>query len=122
MHTRELGCTEARRVLIPVLQEESSDIGDLYLTTQLYVIPIYPHPQLPAPLANLSDLQFRDPFLGCPVGTHRTVDGVTDMIFINAYTGSEHPGDLILRKSARGICRDRLVCFSKPVASCLVYK
>ena len=106
MHIPELGCTEARWVLIPVLQGELSDTGDLYLATQLYVIPIHPHPQLATSLADLSDLQFRNPFLGCPVGTHRAVGGAADLIFIDTCNGSEHPGDVILRKFARGICRD----------------
>ena len=78
-----------------VLQKEPPETSDPRLTTQLYVIPIHSHSQPATPLTDLSDLQLRDPFLSCPVGTHRAIGGTADVVFINARSGGEHPNDVI---------------------------
>ena len=71
---------------------------------QTCALPIYPHPKLTTPLADLPDLQLCHSFLGRPVGTHRRVGRTTDVIFTNTRNGSEHPGDVVLWKlPARGI-------------------
>ena len=70
--------------IAPALQKEMPDTGDFYLAAYPDLVSIYPHPQLPSPLADLPSLQFRYTFLRRPVGSHRAVGGPAYVVFIDS--------------------------------------